>query len=150
MTSNRKIPLHATFGNRRNYFRKYLIVGLTSIAVITAILYLYILVVEDSTPTFAMIPYYLIVPLFLLWDGKAKEKWFIQIEPEKILFKTSNWVSFHELHSNEISFIDINLTDVRISTKDLRAFKIEIGYAKHSDMMIIKQKLQDFKQNAMV
>ena len=149
MTSEDKIPLYATYGNRHIYLRKYLIVGLISIASITAILYLYLHLVEESEPSFAMIPYYLIVPLFLLWDGKAREKWFIQIEPEKILFKTSNWVKFHELNANEISFIDINHTDVRISTKDLRAFKIEIGYAKHSDLVLIKQKLQDFRRKAL-
>lgn len=150
MTSNQKIPLYATCGNGRLYFKEYVILGLNIAAIITALLLLYLLVVENSTPSVAMLSFYLIVPIFLVWDGKHKEKWFIQINTDKIEFKTSNWIKFHEVKANEINFIDVHQSYIHIAMKDLRKFKIEIGYAKHSDVLLIKQKIKNFKQKAIV
>jgi len=107
--------------------------------------YVYRTTIESAGLSLGMLPFLLIYPLFGYWDIKNKEKFYIQIEAEKITFKNSNWVRFHELHATEIQFIDINLTDIHISTNDLRSFDIEIGYAKHSDIQSIKENLSEFR-----
>ena len=145
MTSSIKIPLYEIPSQGQQRFRKYFLYTLVITIILIAIFYLYKSSTQEAETSFIMLPFLLIYPIFGYWDIKNKEKFFIQIEANKISFKNSNWVGFHELQATEIQFIDINLTDIHISTNDLRSFDIKIGFAKHSDIQSIKEKLSAFR-----
>jgi len=149
MTTSIKIPLYASFGNKRAHRKKFLLATLLSVIFFSAFFYLYLLVINDAQLNYSMIPFYFIVPIFMIWDAKRTNSYFIQVGEENIVFRNSKWLGNTQLTRSEISYININPHEIIIATNDLRKFNIELSYAKHSDVQKIKQQLTDFRRSAL-
>ena len=147
MTSPNKIQLHEVPSDGMLRFRTYFIAFIIASLIVITIFYFYTTYLTGIKVSLGMTPFFLVYYLYGFWDTKNREKFFIQVEPEKISFKNSSWNAIHELKASEIHHIEINLIDIQIFTHDLRSFTIDIGAAKHSDIKIIKDLLNSFRDN---
>ncbi len=148
MCSNKKIPLYSLPDKNLKRFRKHLILLILLTLLIVLVYYLVNLNSKPTDTNEVLFFVYFFIPLYLFWDAKNKEKFFIQIQSKKLIFKNTIWIKQFEVSIDNIRFIEINLTDIYVVTNDQKSFKLDIGYMLHSDMQEVKKELKVFRMKA--
>lgn len=144
MTTSIKIPL-VDQTNYSTSLRKWFFITWGVITLAGAAYFLYQTITLDENFDGSYIFNFIAIPGLLFLISKSVKSSFIKIESNTIQYKLNYFKPTKSIPINEISNIEIDFTDVKITLKSGEQHTIDFSAAKHSDIGQIKFKLNEIQ-----
>lgn len=145
MTTSFKIPLVDQPENYSKSVKKWFYIAFGIMAIMGSIFYLYQTIYLGEPVDGSTIFNFVILPTSLFIMSLSVKSSYIQIDSNSIQYKTNYFNAKKSIPINKISKIKIDFTDVKIALKSGETHTIDFSAAKHSDISIIKSKLNEIK-----